>query len=258
MPRVAWLSTDAGALKQRAGVRYQPPKPSRLTQQSFGTLPKHTTVHMGPKQEDGFSVTLSAPVTQLEVDYYAMGLHLAPDGKVERVRVLRAASRADCADCAHEQGPLYADGADVGTVKLQFSMCFRDDAPWQSSQAGPVRADFPKEMFGVVVQLHNPPEYQPVPPVILPFLSAYDSTVWRQARSAVAANSICIVCVMLQAEHPRPNRFPYVYTFTVSLVPRKPTPTRFQCTPLASAAMPTGRSRFHTLQRRQRQHVQSS
>ncbi|GAB5353011.1 hypothetical protein AAMO2058_000001800 [Amorphochlora amoebiformis] len=72
---------------------------------------------------------------------------------------------------------------------------------------------FPEQMFGVMVQLHTTQNYATLRPVTLPYLR-------RRPASSKAASAAAYA------------RFPYVYRFTVALVPRFPAPSSFRATVL--------------------------
>jgi hypothetical protein len=87
---------------------------------------------------------------------------------------------------------------------------------------------FPREIFGVVVQLQPDGAFQPVKPVVLPFLSApagVEAAAPAAAAAAAAATPTPATAVAEEKE-----RFPFVYRFTVALEPLEPAPTTLACT----------------------------
>ena len=79
--------------------------------------------------------------------------------------------------------------------------------PGGSPEATP-DADFPRQMFGVLVQVQTTASYEPLRPITLPYL--------RRAPQPPRGGG--------SRER---TRFPYVYRFMVRLVPRFPSPTSF-------------------------------
>lgn len=123
---------------------------------------------------------------------------------------------------------------------------------------------FPREMFGVVVQFEHTADYHPVEPVILPFLTYFDPLAGdkhgapgnkkaakkkkdkKKKKKKKKSKSTKLGDEEEDDEeeeseeeeeedgwmhHPskKPERFPYVYRFTVSLLPRVPVPGMLKC-----------------------------
>jgi len=72
------------------------------------------------------------------------------------------------------------------------------------------KGSFPKQMFGVMVQLHTTKSYAPLRPITLPYLRQRP----QKPSEGTSASTYA--------------RFPYVYRFTIALLPRFPAPSSFR------------------------------